>query len=172
MGYLLIRSNILIVCLVASSHNLIGDGQSCWEGIIHGVIVVIWIYIHITTVSTAVERADGTVAEPLTPPNHTLEVHLYWLEVEVDEVRIDAWAILGFRRQIKFVDTLVGWVARPVDGVGEVEFLGGIIDATVQSLELTHEVVVLGCREEGIAIAAHEDTSDFHMATDVNIYGT
>ena len=116
MVNLILTTLPFVVSIVTSAYNLVGDGKSFWEGIFKDVANFVtcrlWIYIHVTTVSTAAECADGTVGKicsflSTVPQQLTLYVHLYWLEIEVEEVRIHTWTVFVLCREIQRTDTLV-----------------------------------------------------------------
>ena len=167
-------SVVVVVGIVASSYNLFGDGKTLREGIIHHLALSIRIDIHVTTVTAAEEGADGTLGQVILiyPFQCSLDIHLYRLEIEVDEVRIDQWALLALGREIQGTDTTVGWIVHPVDAVGKVQLLAGIIVIAIQLLELVHEVVVLGCGKEGIAIATHKESMDVDIAANLDVDAT
>ena len=165
-------SLIVVVGIVAATHNLAGDGEIFWEGIIHHLALFIRIDIHVATVSTAIERTDGAVGKILCPIQSSLDIHLHRLEIEVEQMRIDEWALGIFCWQIQGIDTLVGRVVLPVDRISKVQFLAGIIVIAIQLLELVHEVVVFGCREECFAVAAHEYASDVDVTANLDIHAT
>ena len=62
------QSFIVVVGIVAATHNLVGDGESLREDIIDYIALCIWIWIdiHVTTVSSAIESLDGTVFQSFT----------------------------------------------------------------------------------------------------------
>ncbi len=60
------QSFIVVVGIVAATHNLVGDGESLREDIIDYIAACIWIDIHVATVSSAVESLDGTVFQSFT----------------------------------------------------------------------------------------------------------
>ena len=124
MVYLFLTTLPFVVSIVTSAYNLVGDGKSFWEGIFKDVANFVtcrlWIYIHVTTVSTAAEGANGTVSECFCtigictvfalcsiPPYCSLYIHLHRLEIEVEEVRIHTWAVFVLCREIQRTDTLV-----------------------------------------------------------------
>ena len=54
-------SVVVVVGIVASTHNLFGDGKSLREGIIHHLAISIRIDVHVASVSATEEGTDGTV---------------------------------------------------------------------------------------------------------------
>ena len=115
VGYLTL---IVVVGIVATTYNLAGDGESLREGIVNHLTVCIRIDVHVTAVSSTVEGTDGTILQVLIPFQCSLDIHLYWLEIEVDEVRVDQRSLCFLRWQIKNIDVIVGRIVLPVDGIG------------------------------------------------------
>ena len=91
------------------------------------------------------------------------------MEIQVEQVRIYLRSVCILCRQIEGTDCLVGRVVDPVDAVGKVQLLGIVLNATVQSLEHVHEVVVLGSGKEFVAVTSHEHAADVDMAADVDL---
>ena len=60
------QSFIVVVGIVAATHNLVGDGETFREGIIYHLALFIRIDIHVATVSSAIESLDGTVFQSFT----------------------------------------------------------------------------------------------------------
>ena len=60
------QSFIVVVGIVAATHNLVGDGESLREDIIDYIAHCIWIDVHVATVSSAAESLDGTVFQSIT----------------------------------------------------------------------------------------------------------
>ena len=83
---------------------------------------------------------------------------------------IDKWPALFRDRQIELADSFVSGVVLPVDRVGEVHFLVGVVDIAVEFLIVGHEGVLLVFEEECVAVASHEDTSDADIAADVECH--
>ena len=141
------QSFIVVVGIVAATHNLVGDGETFREGIIYHLALFIWIDIHVATVSSAVESLDGTVFQSFTrlgsvPSQFTLDICFHWLEIQVDEVRIYGWSVFQLGREIEGTDILVRRI-EPVDGIGKVQFLCIVLHVSIEFLELVHEVIVL-----------------------------
>ena len=111
-------SLIVVVGIVAATYNLAGDGESLREIIVNHLTVCIRIDVHVTAVSSTVEGTDGTILQVLIPFQCSLDVHLYRLEVEVDEVRVDQRSLCFLCWQIKNIDVIVGRIVLPVDGIG------------------------------------------------------
>ena len=141
-------SFIVVVGIVAATHNLVSDGESRREDIIDHIAVCIWIDVHVATVSTAAESLDGTVFQSFTrrapvPLQITLDICFHWLEIQVDEVRIYGWSVFQLGREIEGTDILVRRIVEPVDGIGKVQFLCIVLHVSIEFLELVHEVIVL-----------------------------
>ena len=174
MPYSLVAALPFIVGIVASSHYLVGDGKTLGEGVFKDIAFLFSIcrriYVHVTTVASAAECADGTVGKICSiltsvPQQLSLYVHLYRLEVEVEEMWIDKRTLIVLGREVERADSLVGRVVEPVDGLSEVEVSVRPGDVAVELAEVCHEGIVLTRREESIAVASHEYPADFHMAT-------
>ena len=111
-------SLIVVVGIVAATYNLAGDGKSLREFIVNHLSCCIRIDVHVTSVSTTVEGTDSAVLQVLIPFQISLNVHLYRLEIEVDEMRINQWALCFLCWQIKNINVIVGRIVLPVDGIG------------------------------------------------------
>ena len=142
------QSFIVVVGIVAATHNLVGDGESLREDIIDYIAPCIWIDVHVATVSSAAESLDGTVFQSFTrlgsvPSQFSLDICFHWLEIQVDEVRIYGWSVFQLGREIEGTDILVRRIGEPVDGIGKVQFLCIVLHVSIEFLELVHEVIVL-----------------------------
>ena len=84
-------------------------------------------------------------------------------------MRINERALGIFRCEIRRTDARIDRVANPVDGVGEVEFLGRVVDVAVELLEHIHEVVVFRRLKQSVAVTSHKDAANAHMAANVDI---
>ena len=178
-------SLIVVVGIVAATHYLVGDGKTFWEDVIHHVANLLGIRflevgccfrinIHVATVTAAAEGADGAVGESfacccIVPGQRALDIGFYWVEIQVDQVRIYLRTVFILCWQIEGTDYLVGWVVDPVDFIGKVQLLGIVLNATVQSLEHVHEVVLRSSGKEFVAVTSHEHASDVDMAADVDL---
>ena len=177
MPYSLVAALPFIVGIVASSHYLVGDGKTLGEGVFKDIAFLFSlcrrIYVHVTTVASAAECADGTVGKICSirfsvPQQLCLYVHLYRLEVEVEEMWIDKRTLIVLGREVERADSLVGRVVEPVDGLSEVEVSVRPGDVAVELAEVCHKGIVLTRREESIAVTSHEHPSYLHMTTDVD----
>ena len=46
---------LVIIGIVAATHNLVGNSKSFWELDINGITIFIWHYIHVSSVTTTYE---------------------------------------------------------------------------------------------------------------------
>ena len=75
---------IIIVSIVATSHNLVCYYKTCREGIVNNITYRIRVYVHVTTVATAAESTNSTVGKTfasLTPCQLSLYISLYRLKI-------------------------------------------------------------------------------------------
>ena len=182
-------SLIVIVGIVASADNLVGDGEPFREGVFKNVADFpvgisrgevsfrLWTDVHVSTVTAAAERTDDAVGESFAcltavPCDSALYVCFYGMEIQVDEMGVYKWTLVVFCRQVVCADTLVRRVVLPVDRVCKVKFLCIVFHITVELLEQVHKVVVFGCVEQFVAIAAHKDTSYLYVTSNVYVYIT
>ena len=178
-------SLIVVVGIVAATYYLVGDGKTLREDVIHHVANLLLsisflevgcrfrINIHVATVTAAAEGADGAVGESFAscasvPGQLALDICFHWVEIQVDQVRIYLRTVFILCWQIEGTDYLVRWIVNPVDAVGKVQLLGIVLNATVQSLEHVHEVVLCSSGKEFITVTSHEHASDIDMAADVD----
>ena len=173
---------IVIVGVVTSAHNLLRDGQTFGEDVVHHVAYLTVVVsrcqrhdVHVATVAAAAERADDAVLKTLAvhasvPCQVALDVGLHGLEVEVDEVRIYKRSLAVFRRQIHGADVHVGRVVGPVDGVSQIKLLRVVVHVAVELLEHVHVVVVLRRNEHVVAVASHKHSTDADMTAYVDAH--
>ena len=177
-------SLVVVVGIVAATHYLVGDGKTLREDVIHHVANLLGfrflevgcsfrINVHVATVTAAAEGADGAVGKSFAscasvPGQRALDICFHWVEIQVDQVRIYLRTVFILCWQIEGTDYLVRWIVNPVDAVAKVQLLGIVLNATVQSLEHVHEVVLRSSGKEFITVTSHEHASDVDMATDVD----
>ena len=80
---------IIIVSIVATSHNLVCYYKTCREGIVNNITYRIRIYTHVATVATAAESTNSTVGKSIAtftsiPCQLSLYISLYRLEIKVE----------------------------------------------------------------------------------------
>ena len=128
------------VGIITSAHNLIGNGKTFWEDIVHNATARGRCNVHVTTVATAEEAADSGIGDSSCSPcvrvshrtiplQYWLYGHFHWLEVKVDDMWEGSLATVKVKRQVCLRYLLVVRVVSPVDTIREhyvVDALEGI----------------------------------------------